>query len=142
MVASRPQPPTFMPLNSMQGAPLPTATIPIMYHPQAVIDPSWYYNHMVLYPVAAATAPPPQAAPYPMPHVVQSPVLPHYSLPGQHPGVTPRIGAVGIRVPSPSGMTDHVGSPTHPGGVVYRPLPQQAPGVQVMYMQVYMFLFG
>ncbi|XP_003385249.2 PREDICTED: cAMP-regulated phosphoprotein 21-like [Amphimedon queenslandica] len=138
VVASRPQPPTFMPLNSMQGGPLPTATIPIMYHPQAVIDPSWYYNHMVLYPVAAPAAPgpppPPQAAGYPMPHVVQSPVLPHYSLPGQHPGVPgvgPRIGAVGIRVPSPSGISDHLGSPTHPGGIIYRPLPQQAPGVQL-----------
>lgn len=117
-MTTRPPPPTFIPFYS--SAP---PAIPVMYHPQPVIDPNWYYNHMLVYPVA------PQAG-YQIPHFVQSPVVPHYSLP-QHPGIisapAARVNSLGIRIPSTI-MTDHVGSPTHP---VYPSLPQQTSATQV-----------
>ena len=117
-ITTRPQPPTFIPFYS--GAP---PAIPVMYHPQPVIDPSWYYNHMLVYPVA------PQAG-YPVPQFVQSPVIPHYSL-QQPQGIisapASRVNTLGIRIPSAI-MADHMGSPTHS---IYPSISQQTTGTQV-----------
>ena len=131
-VVARPPPPSYMPLyTTMQGAPPPTA-IPVMYHPQAVIDPNWYYNHMVLYPLSPQSAFPPYSP------IVQSPVIPHYAIP-QH-GVIQTTPRVGVRMPSATMVTDHVNSSTHSGGLVYRPLHQQPPGAQVMIIVRYVGL--
>ena len=38
------------------------------------------------------------------------------------------VPAQRVRMPSTTMVTDHVTSPTHPGGVVYRPVPQPLSG--------------
>jgi hypothetical protein len=116
--------------TSTQPPAAPTAAaIPVLYHPQSVIDPnSWYYNHMLLYPVNHQGA-----GGYPVPQFVQSPVLPHYSLPSPHgvfpgPPASSRVSSIGIRVPSTIMAAEHVlGSPTNPTNMVYPSPPNVTP---------------
>ena len=127
----RPHPPTFVPLYtgfSLQPSP-PTATaataaIPVLYHPQtAMVDPSWYYNPMVLYPVSPSSGSGYSYSTQYSP-VVQSPVVHPYSI--TPPGLVGQLSGGELRHRMQASSQDSVTSPTHPGGMVIRPIPQPA----------------
>ena len=98
----------------------PTPTIPVVYHQPTMVNPPWYYNHMVLYPISPHPG-------YSVPaysSMVNSPILqPYPNAVMTHPlsNNSPRMGG-GVRISNtiPEPMT----SPTLPGGVVFRPLSQ------------------
>lgn len=111
---------TFLPVYPSQPTP---STIPVVYHHQpAMVNPPWYYNHMVLYPIS----PHPGYSVPAYPSMVNSPILqPYPNAVMTHPlsNNSPRMGG-GVRISNaiPEPMT----SPTLPGGVVFRPLSQSS----------------
>lgn len=130
----RPHPPAFMPLYtgfSLQPNPstatAATAAIPVLYHPQtAMVDPSWYYNPMVLYPMSPGSAGGYSYSTQYSP-VVQSPVVHPYSI--TTPGLMGQLSGGELRHRMQVGgvsSQETVTSPTHPGGMVVRPIPQPA----------------
>ena len=115
-----PRPPICLSITylcRLRPLPPPTAAIPVFYpQPAAVVDPNWYYNHMVLYPLSpGAGYIPAQYSP-----VVQSPVVPvygsHQVLGGQVP--TCRSGGMGVRMPvaTSGSVMEHVTSPVGGNG--------------------------
>ena len=112
------------------------STIPVVYHHQpAMVNPPWYYNHMVLYPIS----PHPGYSVPAYPSMVNSPILqPYPNAVMTHPlsNNSPRMGG-GVRISNaiPEPMT----SPTLPGGVVFRPLSQSST-VQVCTCIMYIYI--
>ena len=143
---SRPPPPTYMPLYNIPSGPPTAAAIPVFYpQPTAVVDPNWYYNHMVLYPLSpGAGYIPAQYSP-----VVQSPVVPMYNSLGGHvvggqvPSQSRSVGSVRVPVATSGSVVEHVTSPTHlvgGSGMVIRPVPQQPTTTHVSTVHLYMYV--